>query len=180
MNFYIETERLILRDLLQSDVDGMFEMDSNSSVHRYLGQQPILSVEQALENINFIRKQYLDFGIGRWAVIEKSTGSFTGWAGLKWITEEINGHSCFYDLGYRFLPQFWNKGFASETAQASISYAFTELKIDELYAITHIENNASAHVLQKSGFKITETFDYKDMHCNWLELKNKELAEAIR
>lgn len=170
MKFYIETENLILRDLLPEDLDGMFELDSNPDVHRYLGQLPISTINQAFKNIDFIRQQYIDFGIGRWAVIERSTGLFVGWAGLKWITEEINGRTGFYDLGYRLLPEFWGKGFATEAAKASIHYAFNELKLEQLFAITHIENKASAHILQKCGFTLIKTFNYNNMHCNWLEM----------
>ena len=37
----IETERLILRPVVDADVDGMFELDSNPEVHKYLGNNPI-------------------------------------------------------------------------------------------------------------------------------------------
>ena len=36
MKFYLETERLIMRDLLHTDIDGMFELDSNIEVHKHL------------------------------------------------------------------------------------------------------------------------------------------------
>lgn len=53
-----------------------------------------------------VRQQYVDNGIGRWAVVEKESGLFIGWAGLK-IETNVNDHASFYDLGYRFLPEFW-------------------------------------------------------------------------
>ncbi|MCY1533665.1 Acetyltransferase (GNAT) domain protein [compost metagenome] len=169
MTFHIETPRLILRDIRIQDAEAMFEMDSNPLVHQYLGNKPVKMIGESLSNIAFIQKQYLDFGIGRWAVIEKTTGQFMGWAGLKWITEEINGYRNFYDLGYRLLPRFWAKGFATEAAKASFEYGFSELKLENLYAITHIENLTSKHILQKTGFSFIETFKYQDFHCNWLK-----------
>lgn len=169
MLFHIETPRLILRDILSEDEEDMFKMDSNPIVHQYLGNKPIRTIAETRENIAFIRKQYIDFGIGRWAVIEKETSLFAGWAGLKWITEEMNHHQNFYDLGYRLSPQFWGKGIASEAAIASFEYAFNELKVNKLYAITHVENLASRHILEKIGFNFVETFKFQDLDCNWLK-----------
>ena len=83
MKFYLETNRLILRDLRESDLDGMFALDSNPLVHKYLGNNPIQTKEEALKMIRFIRSQYEERGIGRFATIEKSSGEFMGWSGLK-------------------------------------------------------------------------------------------------
>jgi ribosomal-protein-alanine N-acetyltransferase len=80
MKVFIETERLILRELVPIDAEGMFELDSDPLVHTYLGESPITTIEQAKANIALIRKQYVDNGIGRWALIEKQTGNFMGQA----------------------------------------------------------------------------------------------------
>ena len=69
----IETERLILREILPSDADAMFELDSDPEVHRYLGNAPVKSRKKILEIIDFIRGQYNVFGIGRWAVVRRRT-----------------------------------------------------------------------------------------------------------
>ncbi|NND10853.1 MAG: GNAT family N-acetyltransferase, partial [Flavobacteriaceae bacterium] len=119
MNFYLETERLILRDLLESDVDGIFELDSDSLVHEYLGKKPISTIKEAEEIVGFIRDQYEKRGIGRFAAVEKSSGDFIGWSGLKFNTgekETIGKKRDFYDIGYRLIPRFWNNGYATESA----------------------------------------------------------------
>jgi ribosomal-protein-alanine N-acetyltransferase len=69
MKIFAETERLLLREFLPTDVQGMFELDSDPAVHRYLGKKPVQTIEQSQEMIAFIRQQYLANGIGRWAVI---------------------------------------------------------------------------------------------------------------
>ncbi len=81
MKIFAETDRLILRELLPTDVAGMFEMDSDPEVHRYLGNKPYSAIEESQANIEFIRRQYIENGIGRWATIEKETNNFVGWAG---------------------------------------------------------------------------------------------------
>ncbi len=79
MNIHIETERLIIRPLAPADDEAMFDMDSDPEVHKYLGNNPILSIEAEREVIAYVMRQYEDRGIGRWAVEEKATGHFVGW-----------------------------------------------------------------------------------------------------
>jgi len=171
MKTFVETERLILRTLLETDVNGMFELDADPVVHTYLGNKPIATIEQASEAISFIRKQYITNGIGRWAIIEKETNAFVGWGGFKFITELTNGHQNYYDLGYRLLRRFWGKGYATESALGAIDYAFNELKLSTIYAIADSQNLPSIKVLEKCNFKYVEMFDYFSApHC-WYELK---------
>ncbi|KLT66544.1 GNAT family N-acetyltransferase [Pedobacter sp. BMA] len=171
MKIFTETERLILREILPTDIEGMFELDSDCEVHRYLGNQPISTREQALANIKLIRQQYLDNGIGRWAIIEKNTGNFLGWSGLKFITEQTNRHVNYYDLGYRLIKKYWDQGFATETAIATIDYAFNKLNINEIYAIADCKNEGSDKILKKAGLKFIESFGLNGVEHNWYEIK---------
>jgi [ribosomal protein S5]-alanine N-acetyltransferase len=170
MRIFAETNRLLLRELLPEDVDGLFEMDCDPEVHRYLGNNPIQTKEQAAEMIQFIRQQYIDNGIGRWAMIDKQTNNFLGWAGLKLMTEPINNHINYLDLGYRLMRKYWGLGIATEAARASLAYAFDKLPAKEVYAITEIGNTASNNVLLKAGLHFIEPFDYKEFKLNWYKI----------
>lgn len=171
MKIFATTERLILREILPTDVDGMFELDSDGEVHRYLGNKPITTREQAAEAIRFIRQQYIEHGIGRWAVIDKKNGAFMGWGGLKYIINETNGHNHYYDLGYRLIKKYWGQGIATETAKASLTYAFEKLNAHEVYAIADVANQGSNKVLQKVGLKLVETFELDEVEHHWYELR---------
>jgi ribosomal-protein-alanine N-acetyltransferase len=151
MNINIETNRLILRPFLDSDAQGIFEMDSDPEVHTYLGNNPITTMAQAEEVVAFIRGQYEPLGTGRLAMIEKNSGNFVGWTGLKLVTEEIIGLVNFYDLGYRLARKYWGKGYATESAIASLDLGFGTMNLPEIYAESDVGNDASNHILQKVG-----------------------------
>jgi ribosomal-protein-alanine N-acetyltransferase len=170
----IETERLILRGLLPGDAAGIYELDSNPEVHRYLGRKPITTIEEAQAVIAFIRQQYADNGIGRWAMIEKATGGFMGWTGLKLITTLTNNHINYLDLGYRMMPRYWGKGYATESAAASVLYAFKQLQAKAVYGMADVDNKASRRVLEKAGLRYVETFDYEGDAHDWLRLMREE------
>jgi len=171
MKVFAETERLILRELLPQDAAGMFEMDGDPEVHLFLGNKPVQSIEQSKTDIEFIRNQYIENGIGRWAVMEKSTGNFMGWAGLKLIKEPINNHYNYYDLGYRFSKRFWGKGYATEAAIAARDYGFNELKLDEIIGIADTNNLGSIHVLEKVGLKRISIFNYGGIKHYWMKIE---------
>lgn len=174
MNIFIQTDRLILREILPTDVDGMFALDSDPEVHKYLGNKPVTSKEQVVAVINFIRQQYIDNGIGRWAVIDKHTNDFMGWAGLKFVTELTNNHQNYYDLGYRLRKKYWGQGIATEAAKASLQYAFEQLKTHEVYAMADCENIGSNKILKKLGLQFIKKFDFDGIEHNWYCITEEE------
>jgi [ribosomal protein S5]-alanine N-acetyltransferase len=168
---YASTPRLILREILPEDEDGFYELDSNPAVHRYLGNNPVTDREKIRNIIQYIRQQYIDHGIGRWAMIEKSSGKFIGWCGLKYVTEEINNHRNYYDLGYRLLESHWGNRFATEASKIALDYGFRNFNMKSIYAAAHSENKRSIRVLEHLGFRFVNKFIYDTEPNNWYELK---------
>lgn len=169
----IETDRLYFREILESDDCSILELDSDPAVHQYLGNHPIKDIIQARDLIQFIRQQYADNGIGRSAIIEKETNNFVGWGGFKLITDIINGHQNYHDLGYRFIKKYWGKGYATESSKAAIEFGFSSLGLPVIYAIADIGNMQSKKVLEKCGFRCEGIFDFEVKPHYWFELKNK-------
>jgi len=170
MDTFIHTDRLYLREIKEHDAAALFELDSDPEVHRFLGNQPLKKIEEALPVVQFIRQQYHENGIGRWAVIEKESEQMIGWAGFKLIKDTVNGHTGYYDLGYRFMRKHWGKGYATEVAKALLDYGFNEMNLEVIYAIADIENLASRSVLEKVGMVCTGTFIYDNLPHHWFEL----------
>ncbi len=163
--------------MLPTDADGMFELDSDPEVHRYLGNNPVTDIQQTRDVIEFVRQQYIENGIGRWAVIEKSTNNFIGWSGLKLVKEERNNHPQYYDIGYRLIPKYWRKGYATESAKACLDYAFEVMNLQQVVGTAAKENLASKHILQKIGLKYIEDFMYDDIPCEWYSMTKEEWKE---
>ena len=172
MDLIIETDRLIFRELKLSDAEAFFAMDSNPKVHQYLWNKPVQKIEETIEVIDFVRKQYEDNGIGRFAMISKESNEFIGWAGLKYNTEEVNKKVNFYDIGYRLDEKFWGKGYASEATFAWLNYAFKTMNVKTIEAAAHNENGASNRILLKIGMQMTEQYLEDGVSWNWYQLEN--------
>ncbi|MFE3848525.1 GNAT family N-acetyltransferase [Flavobacterium sp. LB3P45] len=175
MNLILETDRLILREMLVSDAEALFEMDSNPKVHQYLWKKPSTDISEVHSYIQLIREQYIQNNIGRFVVVLKETNKLMGWAGLKYNTEMINNKIHFYDIGYRLNEKFWGKGYSSEASFAWLDYGFNEIKIEILEAAAQTDNIASNKILQKIGLKMTEQYLEDGVSWNWYELKNPNL-----
>ena len=148
-----ETERLILREFHESDAENMFHLNADPDVIRYTHDPPFTSIEQAKEfivNYNHYRK----YGFGRWAVINKSDNAFLGWCGLKYTPENEE-----YDIGFRFSKMYWNKGYATESALASLELGFNRFGMTTIVGRALIQNTASIRVLEKIGLTYFRKFD---------------------
>ena len=179
MKFHISTDRLILRELRDEDLEGMFELDSNPNVHRYLGNKPISTKDEAQKIIDSVKNQYSERGIGRWAVINKETNEFMGWSGLRLNTEyNMNGHTRYYDVGYRLIERFWGKGYATESGKTAVEYAFTTMNLPELFATTEVKNEGSHNALLKIGLDYLEDFYFEEeqLDLRWYTIVNPNKA----
>jgi ribosomal-protein-alanine N-acetyltransferase len=172
MNKTFESDRLFYRELLPSDDLGMFELDSNPEVQRYTGSKVAASLDESRAIIAQIRQQYIDHGIGRWAVVSKETDEFLGWAGFKFHTG-LNGYKNVHDLGYRFLQKHWGQGYGYESAKAFVDFGFQEMRFDKICAYAAMDNIASQKILQKCGMHFVNHFVDDDL-CKFYEMKNPE------
>lgn len=179
MKIFIETNRLILRELEYTDKNDLFEMDSDPDVHLYIDNNPVKSIDEIARAIDILKIQYKENGIARWAVIDKSTNECIGWSGLKYFNQPVNHHINFYELGYRFKKKHWGKGYATEASFAILEYGFAHFPIDKIYAITHPKNTNSKKVLFKLGFELKQTFDYEGEATDWFELR-KQIWDSKR
>ncbi len=172
MKVHLTTQRFILRDLEHSDAEGLFKLDSDPRVHEFLGKNPLTKLEQAKEVIEMVRSQYAMNSIGRWAVDDRITGQFLGWCGLKY-EENVRDFS-YIDIGYRFKPEFWGKGIATETAEATLRYGFEQLNLERICGAADANHEASLSVLKKIGLLYLEPFTFDGLPCSFYGLEYEE------
>lgn len=136
------------------DAAGIYDLDSDPEVHKFLGNRPIKTITEAEQTIALIRKQYRDNGIGRWAKVDKTINDFVGWTGQKSEQQLRKGFN-YCDLGYRLRRKYWEKGITTETANKCLNYGFSRLGINQICAAAHIERHASNKILSKIDLKLT-------------------------
>ena len=144
MEYIIETSRLGLREFKLDDAEQAYLLNLDPEVLKYTGDVPFTSVKDSrtfLANYSDYKRN----GFGRWAVVLKGTQEFIGWCGLKHHEEG------FVDIGFRFFKREWNKGYATESAEACINYGFEELGLSEIIGRAAAENYGSIRVLEKLG-----------------------------
>lgn len=173
----LETERLYMRPFKTADAADLFAMDNNPEVHTYLWQQPTLDQEESVKTIAYILEQYHRNQIGRFATFLKETDEFIGWTGIKFIDDHVeNGHTNFYDYGYRLAEAHWGKGYATEATLKWLEFGFQTMNIPMMHAYAHRENGASNRILQKTGFIFQETYpDPAGVLWNWYAFNNPTL-----
>ena len=170
MKTLIETERLLLREITLDDKEEMFQLHSNAAVQKYTGEPLVASIEEMELAIQTRIKDYVTYGYGRWATFLKNEMQFIGWAGLAYLPEfdEI-------DLGYRFMPNYWGMGFATEASHAILAYGFDKLELSRIIAIALKENKASIKVMEKVGMEFDKFAPYEpegeDVVWYWCDKK---------
>ncbi|MFO1395185.1 MAG: GNAT family N-acetyltransferase [Steroidobacteraceae bacterium] len=155
----IDTGRLRLRRFTEGDLEPFFALCSRPEIIRYAQARPLESLEQALEYMRTVPfRDYAEIGYGRFACEWKATGEVVGFSGIKYVPEIADN-----ELGYRFLPEYWGLGLATEAGRASIGFARDVLGLQRLVALVHPDNVASARVVTKLGFAVERQLPYSGL-----------------
>jgi len=129
----------------------IYRLNSDPDVMRYMPVHAKQSVnlEAAERMVERSIAYYLQHpGLGIWPTCLGENDECIGWTALKHLenTGEI-------ELGYRYFPQSWRRGFATEISRRIVRYGFEDLGLRRIVGITHPENVASQRVLEKVGFQ---------------------------
>ena len=145
----VETDRLVLRWLDVDDAAFILELLNDPSFIRFIGDKGVRDLEAARNYIlNGPVASYKQFGFGLYATELKESRLPIGICGI--LKRETLPHP---DIGFAFLPAYWNKGYAYEGSAAVLEHARQHLGIDRVLAITTPDNEASAKLLVKLGLR---------------------------
>ena len=152
----IETQRLILRSWRAEDLEDFTRLHGNPQTMRDHGVT--LTPEDSARKLRDYRAQYDQHGIIRWAVTSH-TGAFLGYTGIYPNGDDhpLGAHG---DIGWRFLPQHWGQGYATEAARAALAHAFEQAGMCEVLAYTEAENTASQAVIARLPFTRDPSRDF--------------------
>jgi RimJ/RimL family protein N-acetyltransferase len=143
----LQTERLELRRFTLEDAEAYFPLVSDPAVLRYTGEKPLRSLDSVRELLaSRPLRDYAVHGYGRMACVEKSSQRLVGFCGLKYL-EDLQET----DIGYRFLPECWGMGYATESAQMIMQHGARKLGLSRVIGLVEPENIGSVRVLEKLG-----------------------------
>ncbi|MAD98386.1 MAG: GNAT family N-acetyltransferase [Flavobacteriaceae bacterium] len=143
-----ETQRLLVRKLNESDLQGFHEMQSDPEVMKYVDGEPKTlkeHQEELQQLIGFYDNPNNEFII--FAVELKSMRQFIGTIAL--VKDEHQND----EIGYRFLQKYWGQGYGFEIVTGLIAYCKAIGK-EKLVAYVTPDNQNSVRILEKSGFNI--------------------------
>lgn len=176
MAFKIQTSRLQIIPLEESDFSQALDMMRNPEVMRFIGNG-VKTNEEARSLFEQFLSHQKKFGHSLGKVIDKSDGSFIGLGGVVHYALEENNPTV--EVGYWLNPPYWGKGYASEIAKHCVDWAFENLAIDRIVGVTDPENSASQRVLQKAGLVPEGTADYKGREVQLFSRKAPEKLEIF-
>jgi RimJ/RimL family protein N-acetyltransferase len=145
----IETERLNLRKLSESDAGFILELLNQPSFLSNIGDKGVRNTDDAIQYIlTGPITNYERYGYGQWLVELKDSGLPIGMCGLTkkdYLPDP--------DIGYALLQKFWSRGYAVEAASAVMDYCSRVLGLRRIVAVVNPDNEASIRVLEKIGLK---------------------------
>jgi [ribosomal protein S5]-alanine N-acetyltransferase len=148
LNLPVRTQRLTLRDFVQTDFDAILAYSSDPRVTRYLffGPRDEHHTADYLEGLLASQRERprTRFEL---AVEEISSGRVIGACDLSFIERNV------VDLGYMLGAPDWGKGYATEISLALVDAAFFDLRADRVISTVDVNNGASIRVLEKIGMR---------------------------
>jgi len=164
----IESNRLVLRLMQPSDLDGLFKIFSDTKVMDAFNHPPF-TIEQMERWMARNLSHQAEFGYGLFSVILKSENLLIGDCGLEIM--EVEGQQK-TELGYDFRSDYWNKGYATEAASAVRDFAFSSLKLPGLISLVRAGNLASKRVAEKVGMHLDEEIERYNTHYWVFSIRN--------
>ena len=143
----IETPHLVLRRFTLDDAEFIFGLLNQPSFLEFIGDKGVRTLDDARD---YLLKgpiaSYETFGFGLYLVNRNQDGTPIGMCGLlkREALQDV-------DIGFAFLPEFWSKGYAVESASAVLEHGRHAFGLSRIVGIARPENHASIRVLEKLG-----------------------------
>jgi RimJ/RimL family protein N-acetyltransferase len=145
----LNTERLVLRSLEQTDVPVMHTLCNDPNVSATIADMPYpYPIEAAVGTVEAMQHLMTSGEAYAFAIVPHDSNELVGIVYL--IPNPAYQHA---ELIYWLGKPHWGKGYATEAARAVLTFAFGQLKFHRVYASVFRGNTASAHILEKCGMQ---------------------------
>jgi RimJ/RimL family protein N-acetyltransferase len=144
----LTTERLVLRETADRDVEAVFAMESDSVAMRYWSRPPIREIAEARASVERARGLFAARAALRWSITHPEDDRMVGHLSLFNFSEQ-SGRA---DIGYGLVREHWGRGLMHEALTAVVDFAFGPLGLRRLEADIDPRNQASLRVLERLGF----------------------------
>ena len=175
MNYLLEgqtSQRLCFRLLTPADADTWIEFCRHPLSNKYWHLHPPETPDQrckVLLETTFDR--YASGKGGMNVLIDKQTRVFIGLCGL--LIQVVDGLEEL-EVGYAIMPDFWNRGYATEAASKCVLHAFENGWRDSVISIIHEQNIESQKVALKNKMKLEKATVYKNNPVKIFRITKKD------
>lgn len=153
----LQTPRLRLRQWKEKDLDAFAALNADEEVMEFLPM--VLDYDESKEAASKYQNKIEKNGWGFWVTEKLEDGAFIGLIGLNWVDDLPIGECV--EVGWRLVKEYWGSGYASEAARACLEFAFNTLNLEEVVAITTVNNLKSRAVMDRLGMYDTgESFEH--------------------
>ena len=174
----LRTERLIIREWREDDVEAAFAVYGRAEVARWL--TPAIETVRDLGDMQKLLQRWIteakeyEAGLGHWAITLAKTGGVIGGVSLHPLPVGEQD----VEIGWQVAPEHWNSGYGSEAGREVIRRAFT-MDIDEVFALARPANERAEAAARRLGMTwVGETNKYYDLRLNVYRIRAADLLEA--
>ena len=150
----LETDRLIIREWSEMDLEDFFEYAKVDGVGQMAGWNPHTSIQESKTILEMFINEKMTF-----ALELKENHKVIGSLGLETLSlllrdeyENLVGR----ELGYVLSKDYWGKGLMSEAVNRVIKFCFEQENYDYLMCSHFVINSQSKRVIEKSGFRFVK------------------------
>lgn len=154
----IETDRLIIRKFVETDIDDFYEYASDNEVTRYLSWDTYKNKDIAKEYITSIIEKYNRYELAPWGIELKENSKLIG--SIDFVQYDYKNFSA--EIGYVLNKNYWNKGIMTEALRAIIKFGFEKMDLVRIEMKHNVKNIGSERVIQKNALKYEGTLRKKE------------------
>ena len=154
----LQTERLVLREMVQQDLDFLASLLADPEVMRFYPK--CYSREEAQLWLNRQRQRYFYHGFGLWLVVDRESGEPVGQVGL--LLQDVDDRFE-TEVGYLIHRPFWRRGYAAEAARGVLTFAQQVKQFSRVISLVRPENVPSQGVARKLGATIEKEIDFRGL-----------------